>query len=54
MNFAETTLFLMTAGGNASLVRKELNNDYIRGNNNYHMDVTSARAYIVNYKSAVP
>ena len=53
-NYAEATLFLMTAGGNASLVRKELNNDYVRGNDNYPMDITSARAYIVNYKSALP
>jgi len=50
-NFAEATLFLMTAGGKAAFVRQELNNDYVRGNNNYPIDITSARAYIVNYSS---
>ena len=51
-NYMEATLFLMTAGGNATLVRKELNNEYIRGNDNYPSDITSARAYIVNYDSS--
>ena len=51
-NYVEATLFLMTAGGNASLVRKELHNDYVRGNDNYPTDVTLARAYIVNYSAA--
>ena len=51
-NYVEATLFLMTAGGNAALVRKELNNDYVRGNDNYPSDTTSARAYIVNYNSS--
>ena len=53
-NFAEAPLFLMTAGGNTYFVKKELNNDYARGNDNYPMDVISARACIVNYKSAAP
>ena len=48
-NFAEAMMFLMTAGGNTSLVRKALNNDYVRGNDNYPTDITSTRAYIVSY-----
>ena len=51
-NLAEATLFLMLASGNAVHVRTELNNDYVRGNDNYPTDVTEARAYIVNYKGA--
>jgi hypothetical protein len=51
-NLAEAILFLMLAGGNAVHVRTELNNDYVRGNDNYPTDLTEARAYIVNYKGA--
>ena len=53
-NLAEATLFLMLAGGNAVHVRTELNNDYVRGNDNYPTDLTEARAYIVNYKGSKP
>ena len=49
--YVESTLFLMTAGGHAFHIRKELNNDYIRGNDNLPMDVTSARACVVNYSA---
>ena len=47
-------LFLMTAGGNVSLVQEELNNDFVRGNDNHPTDITSAWANVVNYKSAQP
>ena len=50
-NVAEATLFLMCAGGNALLVRQQLSNDYIRGTDKYPTDITSARAFIVNYSS---
>ena len=43
----------MMADGHASHVKNELNNDCVKGNDNYPSDVTSARAYIVNY-SATP
>ena len=49
--FAEATLFLMVAGGVAAQVRRDLNNDFVKGHDNYPRDVTSARAYISNYKS---
>lgn len=50
-NYVESTLFLMMASGNAYHVRKEHNNDYVRGNDNFPMDITSTRAYIVNYSA---
>ena len=49
--YVESTLFLMTAGGHAAHVKNELNNVYVQGNENYPSDITSARAFIVNYST---
>ena len=52
LDMAEATLFLMLANGDAVHVRKELNNNYVRGIDSYPTDLTAARSYIVNYKGA--